>query len=147
MVGKWGFAEEMGGTRSGERCSDPGNHPVWFTGWREMPSLPSARRREPRSGPTSETSTGSPRYGCAGHGGHTPEQPLGGLCAWGRGTTALGWVGSGLQSPNANQLPSKAPSHVNPGPFQSPLSTATPTAGPPAPLQPCFIPLFLPFAP
>lgn len=46
-----------------------GNCPVCFTGWREMPNLPSARQREPHSGPTSETSTDSPRYGHAGHGG------------------------------------------------------------------------------
>lgn len=75
-VGNWDFAGEMEGTwvwGGGNRddhtqvlgAATVGNCPVWFAGWREMPSLPSARRRGPRSGPTSETSTGSPRYGWA----------------------------------------------------------------------------------
>lgn len=66
---KMGDAEAGGKRRQGWGARAVGECPVCFAGWREMPSSPSARRREPRSGPTSETSTGSPRYGCAGEGG------------------------------------------------------------------------------
>ena len=95
-VGNRGFGVVMWGTLAGGWDGDAqtpgwgapaaGNCPVRFTGWRETPSSPSARRRGPRSGPTSETSTGSPRYGRAGHGGGTqgaephpsPQEGLGG---------------------------------------------------------------------
>lgn len=105
IVGNGDFAEEMGGTRlgggwgrdaqmQGPGAATAGNCPAWFAGWREMPSLPSARLRGPRSGPTSETSTGSPRYGRAGHGmgrgggtqGAKPQRSLhGGFGGWSHG--------------------------------------------------------------